>query len=117
MRISATGKPSQTEVRLIKVASSAQGQTQSLLLVNLLTGRKHQIRVHLSSLGFPLVGDALYGGVSSLQRGTKKKHKVQSLMLHAYRVGFIHPVTGTKIVIKTDIPERFSYFGVTEVDL
>lgn len=38
-------------------------------------------------------------------------------MLHAYRVEFIHPVTGTKIVIKTDIPERFSYFGVTEVDL
>ena len=116
MRVSATGKPSQTEVRLIKVASSAQGQTQSLLLVNLLTGRKHQIRVHLSSLGFPLVGDALYGGVSSLQRGTKKKHKAQPLMLHAYRVGFIHPVTSAKIVIKTDIPERFSYFGVTEVD-
>ena len=117
MRVSATGKPSQTEVCLVKVASSTQGQTQSLLLVNLLTGRKHQIRVHLSSLGFPLVGDALYGGVSSLQRGAKKKHKAQPLMLHAYRVGFIHPVTGAKIVIKTDIPERFSYFGVTEVDL
>ena len=117
MRISDTGKPSQTEVSLIKVSSSAQGQTQSLLLVNLLTGRKHQIRVHLSSLGFPLVGDALYGSVSSLQRGAKKKHKAQQLMLHAYHVGFIHPVTGAKIVIKTDIPERFSYFGVTEVDL
>ena len=117
MRISDTGKPSQTEVRLIKVVSSAQGQTQSLLLVNLLTGRKHQIRVHLSSLGFPLVGDALYGGMSSLQRGTKKKHRPQPLMLHAYRVGFIHPVTGTKIVIKTDIPRRFSYFGVLEKDL
>ena len=117
MRVSATGKPSQTEVRLIKVASSAQGQTQSLLLVNLLTGRKHQIRVHLSSLGFPLIGDALYGGVPSLQRGAKKKHRLQPLMLHAYRVRFIHPVTGIKIVIKTDIPERFSYFGVTEVDL
>lgn len=116
MRISATGKSSQTEVRLIKVASSAQGQTHSLLLVNLLTGRKHQIRVHLSSLGFPLIGDMLYGGVSSLQRGAKKKHKQQPLMLHAYRVEFIHPVTGAKIVIKTDIPERFSYFGVTEVD-
>ena len=116
MRISVTGKPSQTEVRLIKVASSVQGQTQSLLLVNLLTGRKHQIRVHLSSLGFPLVGDTLYGGTSSLQHASKKKHKAQPLMLHAYRVGFIHPVTGTKIVIKTDIPERFSYFGVTEVD-
>lgn len=116
MRVSATGKPSQTEVRLIKVASSAQSQTQSLLLVNLLTGRKHQIRVHLSSLGFPLVGDTLYGGVSSLQHGAKKKHKTQPLMLHAYRVEFIHPVTGAKIVIKTDIPERFSYFGVTEVD-
>ena len=117
MRVSATGKPSQTEAHLIKVALSAQGQTQSLLLVNLLTGRKHQIRVHLSSLGFPLVGDALYGGVSSLQRGAKKKHKAQPLMLHAYRVGFIHPVTGAKIVIKTDIPERFSYFGVLEKDL
>lgn len=117
MRVSATGKPSQTEVRLIKVALSAQGQTQSLLLVNLLTGRKHQIRVHFSSLGFPLVGDTLYGGVSSLQRASKKKHRPQPLMLNAYRVGFIHPVTGAKIVIKTDIPERFSYFGVTEKDL
>lgn len=117
MRISDTGKPSQTEVRLIKVVLSAQGQIHSLLLVNLLTGRKHQIRVHLSSLGFPLIGDALYGGVSSLQRGAKKKHKQQPLMLHAYRVEFIHPVTGVKIVIKTDIPERFSYFGVTEKDL
>ena len=117
MRISDTGKPSQTEVRLVKTVLIAQGQTQSLLLVNLLTGRKHQIRVHLSSLGFPLIGDTLYGGVSSLQRGAKKKHKAQPLMLHAYRVEFIHPVTGVKIVIKTDIPERFSYFGVLEKDL
>ena len=117
MRISDTGKPSQTEARLVKTILTAQGQTQSLLLVNLLTGRKHQIRVHLSSLGFPLVGDALYGCVSSLQRGAKKKHKAQPLMLHAYRVEFIHPVTGAKIVIKTDIPERFSYFGVLEKDL
>lgn len=117
MRVSATGKPSQTEVRLVKTVLTAQGQTHSLLLVNLLTGRKHQIRVHLSSLGFPLVGDTLYGVVSSLQRGAKKKRKQQPLMLHAYRVGFIHPVTGAKIVIKTDIPERFSYFGVLEEDL
>ncbi len=117
MRVSDTGKPSQTEVRLVKTVLTAQGQTHSLLLVNLLTGRKHQIRVHLSSLGFPLVGDMLYGGMSSLQHGAKKKHKQQPLMLHAYRVGFIHPVTGAKIVIKTDIPERFSYFGVLEEDL
>lgn len=117
MRISDTGKSSQTEVRLVKAVSTAQGQTQSLLLVNLLTGRRHQIRVHLSSLGFPLVGDALYGGVSSLQRGAKKKHKAQPLMLHAYRVEFIHPVTSAKIVLKTDIPERFSYFGLLEKDL
>ena len=117
MRISDTGKPSQTEVRLVKTILTAQGQTHSLLLVNLLTGRKHQIRVHLSSLGFPLVGDTLYGGVSSLQCGAKKKHNQKPLMLHAYRVEFIHPVTGVKIVIKTDIPERFSYFGVLEKDL
>ncbi len=117
MRISDTGKPSQTEARLVKTILTTQGQTHSLLLVNLLTGRKHQIRVHLSSLGFPLIGDTLYGGVSSLQRGAKKKHKQQPLMLHAYRVEFIHPVTGVKIVIKTDIPERFSYFGALEKDL
>ena len=97
MRVSATGKPSQTEVRLIKVASSAQGQTQSLLLVNLLTGRRHQIRVHLSSLGFPLVGDALYGGVPSLQCASKKRHRPQMLMLHAYRVGLIHQSRAQKL--------------------
>ncbi|NBX53497.1 MAG: RluA family pseudouridine synthase [Betaproteobacteria bacterium] len=58
----------------------------SLLHCTLSTGRTHQIRVHLSHLGHPLVGDALYGGKSLAQLARQA--------LHAHRLGFLHPMTG-----------------------
>ena len=85
------GKPAETRVRRLAVAGG-----RSLLLVELGTGRRHQIRVHLASLGFPIAGDALYGGARS-PRG---------LLLHAWREELDHPVTGERLRLETAWPER-----------
>ena len=65
----------------------------SLLLIRLLTGRTHQIRVHLSSINHPIVGDKIYGG-----------KQANRLMLHSYSVSFIHPITNKKITIMCKCP-------------
>lgn len=85
------GKPAETRVR--RVASAAG---RSLLRVELLTGRRHQIRVHLASMGFPIVGDELYGGARS----------AGGLLLHAWREEVVHPVTGRRLRLETAWPER-----------
>lgn len=63
------------------------------------TGRTHQIRVHMASIGHPLVGDLVYGGtcVPSMKRQA----------LHAYRLAFAHPVNGTALVFGAPLPEDF----------
>lgn len=63
----------------------------SLLKVKLITGRTHQIRVHLSSAGYPIVGDSKYGDFN-LNREMKKKYKIDSQFLHAYQISFIDPI-------------------------
>lgn len=68
----------------------------SLVKVNILTGRTHQIRVHAKELGHSLVGDAVYG---------KKNDKVKRQQLHSYRLRFIHPISLEPMDIKTDIAE------------
>ncbi len=65
------------------------GDRYSLLEVNLLTGRKHQIRVQLSSIGHPIVGDLKYGARRSCPDG--------SICLQAHRLQFTHPVSGKEI--------------------
>lgn len=97
MRVSPTGKRSTTIVRELDYAHG-----YSLLRCQLLTGRRHQIRVHLAWLGYPIVGDAIYGGPRS-QAG---------MMLHAARESFTHPVTGERVDVEAPWPERFSaYFA------
>ncbi|MBR4695386.1 MAG: RluA family pseudouridine synthase, partial [Selenomonadaceae bacterium] len=60
------------------------------------TGRTHQIRVHLSYLGHPLIGDDLYGGSREL---------IGRQALHAFRLSLSHPVTGKEIVALAELPE------------
>jgi tRNA pseudouridine32 synthase/23S rRNA pseudouridine746 synthase/23S rRNA pseudouridine1911/1915/1917 synthase len=88
------GKLSHTAYRTLKEARGF-----SLLEIDLLTGRKHQIRVHVSEKGHPVVGDKKYG---------KQGDGCQWLALHAYSIAFTHPVTGKRLSFKTEIPEYFS---------
>lgn len=73
----------------------------SLLEVTLITGRKNQIRVHLSGLGCPIIGDKKYGA---------KTNHVKRLGLHAYYLSIVHPVTKKKMVFQTEIPGKLKYY-------
>lgn len=87
------GKLSHTEYRVLKEAKGL-----SLLEIRLLTGRKHQIRVHLSEKGHPVVGDSKYG---------KDKESKGILALHARSLSFTHPVSGRRLCFETTIPAHF----------
>lgn len=70
----------------------------TLLKINLETGRTHQIRVHFSHLGYPLLGDTLYGGDTDV---------ISRQALHCKAIYFIHPITEKKMVIECDFPNDF----------
>lgn len=99
MRVSSGGKPAETRVRCL-ATSGVRGSRRSLLRVELVTGRKHQIRVHLAHAGFPILGDALYG--TPADRG----HRAPALMLHAWEELLVHPVTGEALRLVAPVPER-----------
>lgn len=102
------GKPAHTEVSVLN-AWSRLGVSE--FRCNLLTGRTHQIRVHLSSHGFPVLCDPLYGRSSSRLGSVRnadlldflKEHTGQ--MLHAEVLEFVHPVSGEKMSFKTKLPD------------
>jgi tRNA pseudouridine32 synthase/23S rRNA pseudouridine746 synthase/23S rRNA pseudouridine1911/1915/1917 synthase len=88
------GKLSHTVYRVLKATKEF-----SLLEVNLLTGRKHQIRVHLAELGHPVVGDEKYG---------KGKETYKRLALHAKSISFFHPTSRKRLTFETRFPEDFN---------
>ena len=86
-----SGKPAQTSLQCLD--SNDQG---CLVHCTLHTGRTHQIRVHMSAIGLPLLGDGLYGGSDSPE--------IQRQALHAYRLGFTHPFTGENLRFEAPLP-------------
>ncbi len=70
----------------------------TLLQINLETGRTHQIRVHLSHIGYPIIGDEVYSN-------GKNEWNVSGQCLHAWKLEFNHPITGKKISLEAEIPE------------
>lgn len=82
----------------------------SLLEVRIDTGRTHQIRVHLSSLGHPVVGDTLYGAPRDLKAGHAKPISLARNFLHARSVQFVHPRTGESLSFTRDLPEELQAF-------
>jgi 23S rRNA pseudouridine1911/1915/1917 synthase len=76
----------------------------SLLDVRLETGRTHQIRTHLASIGHPIVGDASYGRDRTLER----RLGVRRPFLHAYRLAFDHQFSGERLDVRIDLPSELA---------
>ena len=74
----------------------------SLLQVEILTGRTHQIRLHMASIGHPLLGDGLYGD--------GEEEGFQRSALHAGKVSFLHPIRGEQMELSVGLPEDFLDF-------
>jgi 23S rRNA pseudouridine1911/1915/1917 synthase len=91
-RVAPTGKSAVTNYKVIERLR----KNLNLCLVQLETGRTHQIRVHFSYKGHPLVGDSLYNGNTNL---------LKRQALHSYEVDFIHPITEKRIHIKCELPK------------
>ncbi len=88
-----SGKLAQTAYRVIKETND-----YSLLEIDLLTGRKHQIRVHMADAGNTVVGDSKYG---------KHEAHSQRMALHALSISFKHPTSRKQLTFRTDIPDIF----------
>lgn len=90
------GKPAITHYRVLE-----QFKNAAYMEFRLETGRTHQIRVHMASIGHPLLGDTVYGNA-------KNPYKLNGQTLHAMTIGFIHPTTGEYLEISAPIPEYFN---------
>ena len=82
----------------------------TLLEVHPLTGRTHQIRVHLASIGHPVVGDTLYGAPSRLRIGCREEQTLDRNFLHAAAIGFRHPRSGEALAFEAPLPEELKQF-------
>jgi 23S rRNA pseudouridine1911/1915/1917 synthase len=106
MAVVASGRPATTEYSVEK-----SWQKFALLKVKILTGRTHQIRVHLQYVGYPVAGDAVYGGLKrALENAPNEAVKsaietVHGQALHAAHLSFAHPVTGGVLSFYAPLPE------------
>jgi 23S rRNA pseudouridine1911/1915/1917 synthase len=94
--INKRGRPALTNFRVIETFKGA-----ALLEVELVTGRTHQIRVHLSYIGHPVVGDPEYGVIGVLERELGLSRQ----FLHAYKLSFLHPITGESLDFQDPLPD------------
>jgi 23S rRNA pseudouridine1911/1915/1917 synthase len=108
MAIVTGGKPALTYFKVI----DAFGDYAALVECRLATGRTHQIRVHMTSLGHPLVGDQLYGKSRSKSRAPDAAKAVLAAFprqaLHARTLGFVHPITRKILQFESKIPNDFN---------
>ena len=102
MSVSETGKSAKTEYFVLKRWES-EGCFYNLLRIILHTGRTHQIRVHLSSSGHPIIGDPIYSR-------NWKRYTVPYLLLCANKIEFDHPITGDKMSFEIPLPDYMTAF-------
>src|ERR1700692_3240455 len=108
MAIRVSGRPAITHYRVLE-----RFRAHTYLSVKLETGRTHQIRLHLSHIKYPIVGDPVYGGRFGLPRGatsdlieTLRGFKRQAL--HAAALGFDHPRSGERLTLQSVVPPDFA---------
>ena len=95
MDVDKNGKEAITHFKVLKRYKDC-----TLLEINIETGRTHQIRVHLSHIGYPIIGDEVYSN-------GKNKWNIVGQCLHAKSLDFMHPITGKKMHIEAELPEYF----------
>lgn len=100
---SRNGKPAITDWQVVEELKGA-----SLLSLKIRTGRTHQIRVHMSSLGHPVLGDSLYRGPTEFRVG-HTVIPIRRQMLHAACLQFTHPITGEKMKWESNLPSDMAY--------
>ena len=100
MTIGEGGKPARTDWERVEVF----GDIAALLRCRIFTGRTHQIRVHLKSLGHPILGDALYGW----KPDPRLKEQPARVMLHAEHLVLAHPSTGKELDLRAPLPADFT---------
>ena len=98
-KFTVTEKKSEGKDALTKYRVVSQNMDYAFLRLRIYTGRTHQIRVHLLSVGHPVLGDPIYSRPDG-------KYRDATLMLHAERIVFSHPRTGEKMVFRAPLPER-----------
>jgi 23S rRNA pseudouridine1911/1915/1917 synthase len=95
--VSPTGQAAFTTYELIE-----QYKQTAFVELQLGTGRTHQIRVHMLSIGHPLIGDEMYFDTTKQQESLEKLMGRQAL--HAYKLGFVHPITGKEMLFEAPLP-------------
>ena len=95
MDVDKNGKEAVTHFKVLK-----RFQDCTLLEINIETGRTHQIRVHLSHIGYPIIGDEVYSN-------GKNKWNIKGQCLHAKSLDFKHPITGKEMHIEAELPNYF----------
>ncbi|MGB5169802.1 MAG: RluA family pseudouridine synthase [Eudoraea sp.] len=94
------GKKSESKYTISKTVPSKKFGKLNLVKLKPKTGRRHQLRKHLSGIGNPILGDAAYGIENLILKG-------KGLYLHAYSLNFTHPFTNKKVSFKDEFPQRF----------
>ncbi len=94
------GKTSHSSFQVVASVASQRFKRLNLVKLDPKTGRRHQLRKHLASIGNPILGDKEYGAPGLILNG-------KGLYLHAYSLHFTHPFTEEVLLIKSEFPERF----------
>jgi RluA family pseudouridine synthase len=111
-----SGKAAETQFRRLAWRRDASGRELALVEAWPLTGRTHQIRVHLAATGFPVLGDSLYGGAPPVTPPGDRREAGSMLALRAVEVSYTDPFTRKRVRIEAPSDDFLATYGFSRVD-